>query len=134
METATQRVPSGPSHITPMTVHPVRFLWMNRSTHSDVMATSTTTEITALGGATKLPSSNGSLQIQLPSFLGKHLPSHVSKPNKQKAKALIKGKYNSDAVSNVAVLIVRIVFISAFLFCCLLLNHSFPTNPNKSTN
>ena len=38
----------------------------------------------------------------------------------------------SDAV--VAVIIVRIVFISAFLFYCLLLNHSFPTNPNKITN
>ena len=36
--------------------------------------------------------------------------------------------------SNVAVIIVRIVFISAFLFYCLLLNHSFPTNPNRITN
>ena len=40
----------------------------------------------------------------------------------------------SDAVSNVAVIIVRIVFISLFFFYCLLLNHSFPTNPNKITN
>ena len=83
---------TGPSHLTPMIVHPVRFLWMNRSTHSDVMATSTTTEITALGGATKLPSSNSSSHnaIQLPSFLGKHLPSHVSVPSKRKARALVK--------------------------------------------
>ena len=48
------------------------------------------------------------------------------------------GKYSSDAVSkcscNVAVTIVRIVFISQFLFYCLLLNHSFPTNPNRITN
>jgi len=29
---------------------------------------------------------------------------------------------------------VRIVFISSFLFDCLLLNHSFPTNPNSVTN
>ena len=36
--------------------------------------------------------------------------------------------------SNVAVIIVRIVLISAFLFYCLLLNHSFPTNPNRITN
>ena len=38
----------------------------------------------------------------------------------------------SDAV--VAVIIVRIVFISSFLFYCFLLNHSFQTNPNKITN
>ena len=38
----------------------------------------------------------------------------------------------SDAV--VAVIIVRIVFIGSFLFYCRLLNHSFPTNPNKITN
>jgi hypothetical protein len=36
--------------------------------------------------------------------------------------------------SNVAVIIVRIVFISAFIFYCLLCNHSFPTNPNSVTN
>ena len=40
----------------------------------------------------------------------------------------------SDAVSNVAVIIVRIVFIGSFLFYCLLLNHSFQTNPNRITN
>jgi len=40
----------------------------------------------------------------------------------------------SDAVSNVAVIIVRIVLINSFLFYCLLLNHSFPTNPNNITN
>jgi len=38
----------------------------------------------------------------------------------------------SDAV--VAIIIVRIVFIHSFLFYCLLLKHSFPTNPNKITN
>ena len=32
-----------------------------------------------------------------------------------------------------SVVIVRVIFISAFLFYCLLLNHSFPTNPNKIT-
>ena len=36
--------------------------------------------------------------------------------------------------SNVAVIIVRVVFIRSFLFYCLLLNHSFPTNPNSITN
>ena len=40
----------------------------------------------------------------------------------------------SDAVSNVAVIIDRIVFISSLLFYCLLLNHSFQTNPNRITN
>ena len=44
------------------------------------------------------------------------------------------GTYKSDAVSNVAVIIVKVIFISAFLFYCLLLNHSFPTNPNRITN
>ena len=36
--------------------------------------------------------------------------------------------------SKVAVIIVRVIFIGAFLFYCLLLKHSFPTNPNKMTN
>jgi hypothetical protein len=40
----------------------------------------------------------------------------------------------SDAGANVAVIIVSILFISSFLFYCLLLNHSFPTNPNSVTN
>ena len=40
----------------------------------------------------------------------------------------------SDAGANVAVTIVRIVFISSFFFYCLFLNHSFPTNPNRITN
>ena len=44
------------------------------------------------------------------------------------------GKYSKRRRSNVAVIIVRIVFISSFLFYCLLLNHSFSTNPNKITN
>ena len=38
----------------------------------------------------------------------------------------------SDAV--VAVIIVRIVFYRSFLVYCLLLNHSFSTNPNRITN
>ena len=44
------------------------------------------------------------------------------------------GKYSRRSSRNVAVIIVRIVFISSFFFCCLLLNHSFPTNPNSITN
>ena len=44
------------------------------------------------------------------------------------------GKYSKRCRSNIAVIIVRIIFISAFLFYCLLLNHSFPTNPNSITN
>ena len=44
------------------------------------------------------------------------------------------GKYSKRRRSNVAVIIVRIVFISSFLFYCLLFNHSFQTNPNKITN
>ena len=39
-----------------------------------------------------------------------------------------------EGKSNVAVIIVRIVFNSSFLFYWLLLNHSFPTNPNRITN
>ena len=41
---------------------------------------------------------------------------------------------NKRCRSNIAVIIDRIVFISSFLFYCLLLNHSFPTNPNRITN
>ena len=55
----------------------------------------------------------------------------------ERAEKLIKGlggKYSKRRRSNVAVIIVRIVFISSFLFYCLLLNHSFPTNPNRITN
>ena len=44
------------------------------------------------------------------------------------------GKYSKRHRSNVAVIIDRIVFISSFLFYCLLLNHSFQTNPNRITN
>ena len=44
------------------------------------------------------------------------------------------GKYFKRCRSNVAVIIVQIVFISAFPFYCLLLNHSFPTNLNSVTN
>ena len=55
----------------------------------------------------------------------------------ERAEKLIKGlggKYSKRRRSNVAVIIVRIVFISSFLFDCLLLNHSFQTNPNRITN
>ena len=44
------------------------------------------------------------------------------------------GKYSKRRRSNVVVIIDRIVFISLFLFYCLLFNHSFPTNPNSITN
>ena len=44
------------------------------------------------------------------------------------------GKYSKRRRSNVAVIIVRIDFISSFLFYCLFLNHSFSTNPNRITN
>ena len=44
------------------------------------------------------------------------------------------GKYSKRRRSNVAVIIVKVIFISSFLFYCLLLNHSFQTNPNKITN
>ena len=53
---------------------------------------------------------------------------------KDKADRNTNGKYSKRRRSNVAVIIVSIVFISSFLFYCLLLNHSFPTNPNKITN
>ena len=36
--------------------------------------------------------------------------------------------------ANVAIIIVRVLFISLFLFYCLLCNHSFQTNPNRMTN
>ena len=44
------------------------------------------------------------------------------------------GKYSKRRRSNVAVIIVKVIFIRSFLFYCLLLNHSFPTNPNSVTN
>ena len=43
-------------------------------------------------------------------------------------------KHSKRRRSNVAVIFVRIIFISAFLFYRLLLNHSFQTNPNSVTN
>ena len=43
-------------------------------------------------------------------------------------------KYSKRRRSNVAVIIVRVLFICSFLFYCLLLNHSFYTNPNSVTN
>ena len=44
------------------------------------------------------------------------------------------GKYSKRRRSNVAVIIEKLIFISSFFFYCLLLNHSFQTNPNKITN
>ena len=44
------------------------------------------------------------------------------------------GKYSKRRRSNVAVIIDRKVFISSFLFYCLLFNHSFQTNSNRMTN
>jgi amino acid transporter len=44
------------------------------------------------------------------------------------------GKYSKRRRSNVAVIHVRIIFTSSILFYCLLLNHSFQTNPNSITN
>ena len=46
----------------------------------------------------------------------------------------VTGKYSKRQRSNVAAIIVRIVFIGSFLIYCLLLNHSFQTNPNSITN
>ena len=51
---------------------------------------------------------------------------------KETSKAV--GKYSKRRRSNVAVITDRIIFIGLFLFYCLLLNHSFPTNPNRITN
>ena len=45
-----------------------------------------------------------------------------------------KGTYSKRRRSNVAVIIVRVIFISSFLFHCLLCNYSFQTNPNSVTN
>ena len=36
--------------------------------------------------------------------------------------------------NNSVVIIVKFIFIRSFLFCCLLSNHSFQTNPNTVTN
>ena len=58
----------------------------------------------------------------------------VRSPSSSIDKSDNKGKYSKRRRSNVAVIIVRIVFISLFLFYCLLLNHSFQTNPNRITN
>ena len=47
---------------------------------------------------------------------------------------LLPGKYSKRRRSNVAVIIEKLIFISSIFFYCLLLNHSFQTNPNKITN
>ena len=44
------------------------------------------------------------------------------------------GKYSKRRSNNDAVIVVRIVLISSFFLYCLLLNHSFQTNPNRITN
>ena len=46
----------------------------------------------------------------------------------------IQGKYSKRRRSNVAVIIIRVIFISLFLFYCLLFDHIFQTNPNSDTN
>ena len=51
-----------------------------------------------------------------------------------KSRSLRVVSIQSDAGANVAVIIVRIVFIGSFFFDCLFSNHSFQTNPNKITN
>ena len=65
--------------------------------------------------------------------LAEDLSSHTSN-SKNVAVPWVSGKYSKRRRSNVAVIIDRIVFIDSFLFYCLLLNHSFPTNPNRITN
>ena len=52
----------------------------------------------------------------------------------EKHSVSVVGKYSKRRRSNVAVIHVRIVCIGSFLFYCLLLNHSFQTNPNSITN
>jgi len=54
--------------------------------------------------------------------------------NEQELEEWCNGKYSKRRRSNVAVIIVGIVFLSAFLFYYLLSNHSFQTNPNSVTN
>jgi len=54
--------------------------------------------------------------------------------NSSKARKGGKGKNSKRRRSNIAVIIVRVIVISSFLFYCLLLNRSFPTNPNSITN
>ena len=44
--------------------------------------------------------------------------------------SLFEAKVSIQCDAVVAVIVVRIVFISSFFFYCLLLNHSFPTIPN----
>ena len=54
---------------------------------------------------------------------------------RKKVFELIGGKYSKATLwANVAVIIVRVIFMSSFLFYYLLLNHSFRTNPNSVTN
>ena len=48
--------------------------------------------------------------------------------------SLFEAKVSIQCDAVVAVIVVRIVFISSFFFYCLLLNHSFPKNPNSVTN
>ena len=42
------------------------------------------------------------------------------------------GKYSKRRRSNVAIIIVEIVFIGSFLFYCLLFNHSFQNKPKQN--
>ena len=56
-----------------------------------------------------------------------------TKHSKRKINFFQHGTYKSDAGA-IAVIIVRIFFITVFLFYCLLYNHSFQINPNSVTN
>ena len=65
-----------------------------------------------------------------------HVKKHLNKLQ-EASRAIEKEKEQLVSIQSdagAAVIHVRIVFISSFLFYCLLLNHSFQTNPNKITN
>jgi hypothetical protein len=65
----------------------------------------------------------------------KECPENTYSPRGEACMNCPPGKYSvKRRRSNVAVIIVKVVFIGAFLFYCLLSNHSFQTNPNKITN
>ena len=67
-------------------------------------------------------------------FRGKRIVQVACGLGSRQAMYLTDGKYSKRCRSNVAVIIVRIVFIGSFFLYYHLLNHSFRTNPNKITN
>ena len=109
-------------------------------TRSKAAAMQARASLAEAGLMTPLPVSRG--KGSRGSSAGGDLVLSLAPPGRQDAPDLLdlsdydddEGKYSKRRRSNVAVIIVRIVFISSFLFYCLLLNHSFPTNPNKITN